>query len=636
MTLSNKLSVAILLFSLSSLTLSIGGGLYLFQLISENNQEHKVSEVLKLIDYELLELTEPDYMAFWLPNWLKANNILKLELNNKKSKLFTYQVDEFKRIDKASLKHYKFTLQHSLINLSVWMQAPSQPLFYTPKVLFLLALLLAAMLLSMWQLILWLKRTLHGAELLEIRGKQLLEQEQEQKEMSFSQSQEWPQSAALAMDHLIVQLNDTKQDRSRFDSFIRKNAFIDPLTGLGNKIQLRNQLSSELGNSSCNTGVLLLIELPLLSDINHSLGEDEGDYLLQQTRDTLYSYHKRFTAPLLTRYSGHSFALLLPLMSSKDGENAAAAIIKLLHRIPLPEGYNSDHFYYIGVTAYQSTDSAYQILDELEMALRIARLQGSSSWHMNEKLISSNATGKGTVRWRSLLQNVIDNKQISLQHQEIVDKHNRHFANVVITKIMDDNGHLIEPSIFMPMAEKTGSIIPMENLFWQETIKNQKVMEVTNSPLFVPIHRETLQKKKFQRWLRMALLELPQQLRNHIVIQFSENQLGEQNSSTWQNLRTLKDLGCKLCIRNAGQAVISTIYIRELKVDYLKLHPGLIRRIDRNPMNQVAIRSLIASCADLPVKVLAEGVSTNKEWSHLIQLGVDGGQGRLFSGEQKI
>lgn len=77
--------------------------------------------------------------------------------------------------------------------------------------------------------------------------------------------------------------------------------------------------------------------------------------------------------------------------------------------------------------------------------------------------------------------------------------------------------------------------------------------------------------------------------------------------------------------------MVNTGYILDFSIDYLKLHPGLVRDINIRKTNQMALQSLMASCLNSPTKVIAVGIENNDEWKCLLKLGVFAGQGSLFS-----
>ncbi|GAM67525.1 MSHA biogenesis protein mshH [Vibrio sp. JCM 19236] len=98
-------------------------------------------------------------------------------------------------------------------------------------------------------------------------------------------------------------------------------------------------------------------------------------------------------------------------------------------------------------------------------------------------------------------------------------------------------------------------------------------------------------------------------------------------------LKMLSGLGCKVIVNQAGRTIISSHYIKESSVDYLKLHRSLVRNIESRPENQLYIRSLLGACENTPTQVIAVGVETKKEWQTLLNLGISGGQGRFFAKE---
>lgn len=623
MVFSKRLSSVIICYSLISIILISVGSYYSFQHLVSNEQKHKVADVVTLIDYELLELSDSPYMSFWVPHWLKANDVVELKLYKGDRQVFSYQAPKQTEKQFSNLKLYEFTLQrHDHLKLQIWMPAPGHNirLHFDAIIIFIIALTLVF--LGLWLTLKWIKKHFAGAQLLEQRANAIIGNDLYAK-ANYKLQAEWPKSAALAINHLQEQLSDAKKDKSRFDSFIRTNAFTDPLTGLGNKTQLRNQLSAELNGHKSNIGVILLIDLPLISAINDHKGEKEGDRILMFTKDTLNTYKNKFFSPLLTRYSGKSFALHLPLISSQDGELAAKAILKLLYRIELPSEYHHDEFYYIGLCAYDGTNSSFHIFDELEMSLRIAKLQGSSNWHIDDKTIDSKTLSKGSVRWRGLIENTISKGSIAFYSQRIFDQTNSPFAQFLSCKLLDEK-QTIPASTYLSMAYKTGLTARLDSYLWQHYLNKKKQFYLHKTLTFINLQASTLLESKFQRWFKVSMLELPLSIRNNIVIQFSESQLSDTPSTLWAHLNEMKELGCKLCISDAGQSVINTAYIQSLDIDYLMLHRGLIHKIERNPINQVAIRSLIASCADMNILILAQGVRTVIEWNQLKLLGVQG------------
>jgi RNase E specificity factor CsrD len=101
-------------------------------------------------------------------------------------------------------------------------------------------------------------------------------------------------------------------------------------------------------------------------------------------------------------------------------------------------------------------------------------------------------------------------------------------------------------------------------------------------------------------------------------------------------LRLLTGLGCRLAVSQAGLTVVSTSYIKSLPVEIVKLHPGLVRSIDRRDENQLFVQSLTGACEGTQAKVFAASVRTRNEWQTLKERGILGGQGDFFASPEPI
>jgi len=100
--------------------------------------------------------------------------------------------------------------------------------------------------------------------------------------------------------------------------------------------------------------------------------------------------------------------------------------------------------------------------------------------------------------------------------------------------------------------------------------------------------------------------------------------------------RLLYGFGCRVAVTQAGLTVVSTAYIRQFQVGLIKLHPGLVRNIERRTENQLFVQSLLESCKHTSTQVFATGVRFKQEWQTLVELGVTGGQGDFFATSQPV
>ncbi|MEI7352656.1 EAL domain-containing protein, partial [Pectobacterium parmentieri] len=149
--------------------------------------------------------------------------------------------------------------------------------------------------------------------------------------------------------------------------------------------------------------------------------------------------------------------------------------------------------------------------------------------------------------------------------------------------------------------------------------------------LALPVSVDSLLQKPFLRWLNEILLQCPKTQRQCILFELAEADVCQYIGRLRPVLNVILELGCRLAVTQAGLTLVSTTYIKSLPVEVIKLHPGLVRSLERRPENQLFVQSLTEACKGTQTRVFAAGVRTKEEWRMLLGKGVYGGQGDFFA-----
>ncbi len=152
----------------------------------------------------------------------------------------------------------------------------------------------------------------------------------------------------------------------------------------------------------------------------------------------------------------------------------------------------------------------------------------------------------------------------------------------------------------------------------------------------INMHITPFADKNHFKWFRDELLQLPSLYRNRLTFEFAEARLVEHLDYMRPVVKMLLGFGFKVCVDQAGRSVVSTHYLKDLNIDYLKLHRSLVKQIDQRHENQLFVRSLVGACASIDTKVIAVGVDSKQERNTLMELGVNGMQGRYLHAEKQI
>ncbi len=216
-----------------------------------------------------------------------------------------------------------------------------------------------------------------GLEKLEDRASRILRGEREN--LTRGDIGEWPHSASSAIDLLLADLSEAREQRSRVDTLIRAFAQQDSQTGLSNRLFFDNQLATQLEEGGAH-GIVMLLRLPDFDTLRDTHGQRHVDELRSAMVNLLSTFVMRYSDALLARYFHSDFAVLLPHRTLKEAEVMAAQLVNALGALPTSNNIDRDALLYMGISAYRFGQRPEEVMDYVEQATRNAAFQGSNSW----------------------------------------------------------------------------------------------------------------------------------------------------------------------------------------------------------------------------------------------------------------
>ncbi|QUM83200.1 MULTISPECIES: EAL domain-containing protein [unclassified Moritella] len=626
MKFTNKLIGFIIVCVLSSIgVVLLGGGVSLRGLAIET-QKQNISRLIDVMDEQLaMEDSEPRF-AFWLPELLRAHSVLQLTVE--KDGIVSYYFDG-RAPDTDGfipfLKEYQFELKaNSDFKAKVIMLSPYYAMEYPPELFTGVSTGLLIVLFGLVIAIRLLKKGMYGAELLSTRSYKILNGDHIK--VAVGSESEWPKATSRAFDKLIADLEDTKQERSRFDSYMRTNAFVDASTGIGNRDFFLNQLEAMLSDPGVNAGTIIKIELYELSQLNYNHGVASVDEMVKSVSELLSQFVERFTGSVLARYRGDQFIILLPRITGPESEIVMKQLYKLLTRVNLFTPVDCDELFYTGVAIYNYAERAEEVLESVDQALKIAVLQGCSGWFLYEQEEKTPVYAKGTVRWRGLFERTFKNNAFYYEQQLILSMEDKQVLGYEIyPRLKDENDEWVHAGVFLPMAEKCGVLKRIDRLTVERAISNLEQGEPISCGINLDI--QSYLDKRFMRAVYLDIIRLPVRLRAMLNFEIHEYQINRNLEMLLDPVKNLKALGCCIAVDMVGQDVVDSSYIKKLDVDVIKIHHSLVRDLHKRQINQLAIRSILGGTVNLATIVIAVGVESKGEWDALNKLGIYGAQG---------
>ncbi|PSU88630.1 RNase E specificity factor CsrD [Photobacterium kishitanii] len=632
MKLTNRLVAFVTMIVICAILVIFIGGALSFRKLGQDSLVHYLDGVVSVIDQELSEPQGPQALSRWLPTLLEASNVVTLTINDGDKQLFGFEGHQIVP-DPNILYHHQYLLPlHPRYQVTIAAIPLYSEFTYSLGAMSSISLALLIVILGLIRGVHWLRTQLYGSELLEERGRMILAGRVDQ--YAEGNDYEWPATASLALDQLISELKDARQERSRFDTFIRTHTFLDQLTGTANRVLFDSRLQSMVQDQDSH-GAVILLRLSDWDELCSLQGKTIADELLQDISVILSNFIQRFPDTVLARYFDAEFAILIPQQPAKEIKIFTNQLLNAVERISPPSPMEQDNWCHIGVTYFHGGDRRGRIMDEVDTALRSSQLQGANSWNSFKKDHQWDKS-RGNVRWRSLFdKTLVQGGPLLYQQPIIMAADEEVMSYALLARINDDNGDIIKASHFMSAVEQVGYSVRFDRAVIRQTLMLLKQQSADNS-YAVNITTISLRDKKFVKWLRDELLQLPRPVLNRLLFEVSESMLVKHLDAIRPILRVLTGLGCKLVVSQAGRTIVSTYYIKDINADYIKLHRGLVRDIHQRQENQLFVRSMLGACANSDAQVIAVGVETNKEWRVLQQLGVVAAQGRLFAAERPI
>ena len=436
----------------------------------------------------------------------------------------------------------------------------------------------------------------------------------------------------LAMNHLASKVKEIFAEQAALTERLRKQAYMDPVTGLGNRRFFTRQLKSLVESPDQSTqGAFLLLELNQLSRVNKASGYTAGNELLARTAKLINARMRNAENYFAARIKGAEYGIIAAGISKQDTETLAESLCHDLLQLRADGLVEADNIAHIGIAMWQQGDTLTDLLSEADIALRAARSCEQNSWKLYVPPAAEQANIHGEEHWHDFLRQVVETGNIILTVQPVYGLGNQQHELLhreVLLRIIDTNGTPITASIFMPMAERVGLASSIDRLAIDKLLDFMVTGKEVSIDYAVNISATSLHDPEFKEWLCRRLLDNPAAARR-LLVEFTEYSVLVNVQDAGNFIRRLGTLGCRCGIDQFGRGFYSFGYLRNIKVNYLKIDGSYTRGIDEEEDNQFFIQALTDTAHSVDIKVIAQSVETSQERSVIEAMNLDGIQGYL-------
>lgn len=420
---------------------------------------------------------------------------------------------------------------------------------------------------------------------------------------------------------------------------IHRLAYYDLLTQLPNRRMLLDRLRQALAasNRSKHYGALLFLDLDNFKNLNDTRGHYVGDLLLVEIAHRLNANVRE--GDTVTRLGGDEFVLMLENLSDNIQEAAIQAGLigeKIREAVAVPyvaQGLELWTTASIGVSLFYGHEASVdELLKYSDFAMYHAKKEGRNNVRFFDPEMQATLVERSSLE--SDLRHALGRQQLRLYYQIQVNNERRAIGAEALLRWVHPERGLILPEQFIPLAEKTGLIVPIG--LWVLQTACAQLRDWAGNPatssLQLALNASALELRQpdFVEQVRQAISATginPALLK----IELTESLLVDNLSDTVAKMNALKTLGISFSMDDFGTAYSSLAYLKQLPLDQLKIDQSFIRDLGDNSSNAALVQAIILMGRTFGLNVIAEGVEVEAQLDFLNLHGCHAYQGYLFS-----
>ncbi|MDD7611596.1 MAG: bifunctional diguanylate cyclase/phosphodiesterase [Spirochaetales bacterium] len=403
--------------------------------------------------------------------------------------------------------------------------------------------------------------------------------------------------------NVIVFFTDITSERQYYQR-LKESAITDVQTGFLNRTGFNESFNIALETARYNkkNTALLILDIDNLQSINDSRGYNEGDALIQGVCEVLKQFENHGVQ--IFRYGDDEFALII---NNFDTEDSLANFIDCIY-----ESFQIKQISVSGGISFFPSNSelSEELIRFADMALQYAKKNGKNNFTYFEPDMQRLFIQKLTLQ--SKMTTALLENSFSQYYQPQFDINTGKLRGFeALIRWTDAELGNIPPSIFIPIAEETGLIIPIGRWIlrtavktlkkWQEKYHFDGVMSVNISPI------QLLQDNFIE--------ELDEIVRNEKIdptlleIEITEGVFIHKMEETVEKLKAIRERGIRVSLDDFGTGYSSLSYLQSLPLNTLKIDKSFINDITSKDGVQANITSsIIKMVGKMGLETIAEGV----------------------------
>lgn len=426
---------------------------------------------------------------------------------------------------------------------------------------------------------------------------------------------------------------------------IQRLAFVDSVTDLPNRERFLRSLTKALNErgEECFTAVIIL-NVDRFRWVNETLGPQKGDEALSliglRIRRALATADKavrsadaKIRPSMVARLSGDEFAVLVPNIDAKSDITRLMQMIISSMRQPLEIGGQAITLGLSGGIALAPIHGVKgeDLIKNADLALKEARRAGRSKARFYSTKLNKIAMDR--LHLEADLRRGIERDEFIPFFQAKVDfKTGRISGAEALVRWQRDDGDLISPGIFIPMAEQLGLISQIgESVLRQSCAEATRWMKAGHDcKVAVNVSPLQFEETDFAEKVLSSLREagLPP---GRLELEITETMAVADTDRVSEIMRPLRAMGVRLAIDDFGAGHSNLVTLTKLPFDVFKIDQQFVSALHSDKQAPAVVEMILAMADTMGLETVAEGVETPSQSDFLRRRGCTLAQGYLYS-----
>jgi diguanylate cyclase len=403
-------------------------------------------------------------------------------------------------------------------------------------------------------------------------------------------------------------------------------AFYDHLSRLPNRNRFINVIDERLVSEAPGDTVVAILDIDDFSEINDSLGHQQGDRLLQAVAQRLTA--SLGSSTVVARIGSNAFGLMGP-----SGSLDPIALLDLFHS---PFQVQDDSMLVtatIGLVSLTDTKEAGRgAIKDANIALKRAKKNRRGSFVVYTKDMGIEIRER--VRLLQGLRSAVDTNRLFVVYQPQVMLGSGQVVGIeALLRWRNDDGRFVPPERFIPLAEASGLIIALGDWVLRMACHELVRIHVLGLPaLRVSVNVSQLQFRDpdFVEKLVKAIADTGVDA-SCLELEITESVAMEDPDFMLERFAAIKAIGVTIAIDDFGTGYSSLSHLRQLPIDRLKIDRAFVNELSSDVLGGPIAAMVIELGRNLNMMVIAEGVETENQAAILREMGCHEGQGYFYA-----